>query len=46
MYLTAKQKENLYEQNQEELRDTVAQLNSQLRYASEEMQTLRWDLNL
>ncbi|CAD8173323.1 unnamed protein product [Paramecium octaurelia] len=38
MFTQAKQKENIYEQNQEELNEAVAQLNQQLRYCNDESQ--------
>ncbi|CAD8087152.1 unnamed protein product [Paramecium sonneborni] len=38
LFTQAKQKENIYEQNQEELNEAVAQLNHQLRYCNEESQ--------
>ncbi|CAD8081241.1 unnamed protein product [Paramecium sonneborni] len=38
LFTQAQQKENIYEQNQEELNEAVAQLNNQLRYCNEESQ--------
>ncbi|CAD8060921.1 unnamed protein product [Paramecium primaurelia] len=38
LFTQAKQKENIYEQNQEELNEALAQLNQQLRYGNEESQ--------
>ncbi|CAD8161887.1 unnamed protein product [Paramecium pentaurelia] len=38
LFTQAKQNENIYEQNQEELNEAVAQLNQQLRYCNEESQ--------